>query len=77
MNDRSSKKPKKGHDFAVNAFRVMQEATDETTDEATSQPPEMTREQRSAAEKADGRRGDLKGGKARAEKPLRQNSGKR
>ena len=49
---------KKEHDFAVNAFRVVQEATGET-------------EEKPAKEfdaKALGRKGGLKGGKVRAEK---------
>lgn len=69
MNDRPSKRKKKDHDFAVTAFRVMQEATGEPeTPQAEPKEPELTAEERSAAAKMLGRRGGLKGGKARAEK---------
>jgi hypothetical protein len=49
---------KKEHDFAVTAFRVVQEATGQVEEEAQ---PEQDM-------KALGRKGGLKGGKARAEK---------
>ena len=69
MADRSSRKPKKEHDFSVTAFRVMHEATGEpATPEAQPEQPEMTAEERSAAAKALGRRGGKKGGPARAAK---------
>ncbi len=48
---------KKEHDFAVTAFRVVQETTGQV--EKTIKPPDY---------KALGRLGGLKGGKARAEK---------
>jgi len=54
------KRPKKDHDFTVNAFRVFQEATGEELPEY--KPP------RQFDAKAMGRKGGLKGGKARAEK---------
>ena len=53
-----AKRKKKEHDFAVTAFRVMQEATGQT-EEAPKPEQDM---------KALGRKGGLKGGKARAEK---------
>lgn len=52
------KRKKKEHDFAVNAFRVFQEAIGESEEESK---PEQDM-------KALGRKGGLKGGKARAEK---------
>ncbi len=53
-----AKRKKKEHDFAVTAFRVMQEATGQTEEE-TKQDIDYS---------ALGRKGGLKGGKARAEK---------
>jgi hypothetical protein len=52
---------KKDHDFAVNAFRVMQEATGQVE-------PETPRTRKEYDYKALGRKGGLKGGKARADK---------
>lgn len=54
------KRKKKEHDFAVTAFRVVQEATGET------EPEEKPAKEFDA--KALGHKGGLKGGKARAEK---------
>jgi hypothetical protein len=54
------KRKKKEHDFAVTAFRVMQEATGQVK---TEQPPK-----RKFDPVALGHLGGLKGGKARAEK---------
>lgn len=54
------KRKKKEHDFAVNAFRVVQEATGQT------EPAEKTRKEYDY--KALGHKGGLKGGKARADK---------
>jgi len=54
------KRKKKEHDFAVNAFRVVQEATGQI--DAKGKP------QKEFDAKALGRAGGLKGGKARAEK---------
>ena len=54
------KRKKKEHDFAVNAFRVVQEATEEKEAEPTKK--------KTFDAKALGRKGGLKGGKARAEK---------
>jgi hypothetical protein len=53
------KRKKKEHDFAVNAFRVVQEATGEIEDKPKSR--------KNFDAKALGRKGVLKGGKARAE----------
>ncbi len=55
-----AKRKKKEHDFAVNAFRVVQEATGEI--EAEEKPVKKF------DAKALGRKGGLKGGRARAEK---------
>jgi hypothetical protein len=55
---------KKDHDFAVNAFRVVQEATDPKT---LDPEPELVDGKNPYAVIL-GRRGGLKGGKARAEK---------
>lgn len=52
------KRKKKEHDFAVNAFRVMQEATGQIEEEPK---PNIDY-------KALGRKGGLKGGRARADK---------
>ena len=63
MDERSSKRKKRPHDFSVTAFRVVQEATDEP-----AHSPEPTPEERHAAAVALGRLGGKKGGRARAEK---------
>ena len=55
-------KKKRDHDFAVNAFRVVKEAT-----EPKEEAPESSID-RHAAAVALGRLGGLKGGKARASK---------
>lgn len=71
MNERSSRKKKQDHDFAVNAFRVVEEATREPETEPQEEPrepPELTPEEKHAAAVAHGRLGGKKGGKARAEK---------
>lgn len=70
MNERSSKRKKKEHDFAVTAFRVVQEATRETesSEEAPSPPEEPTPEERHEAAVKLGRLGGKKGGPARAAK---------
>ena len=57
---------KREHDFSVNAFRVVQEATQ--TSEEVQAKLEPTDEERRAAAVMLGRRGGLKGGKARAKK---------
>ncbi|MFC1944850.1 hypothetical protein ACFLX5_05125 [Chloroflexota bacterium] len=55
-----AKRKKKEHDFAITAFRVVQEATGQI--EAEEQP------KREFDAKALGHKGGLKGGKARAER---------
>jgi len=55
-------KKKRDHDFAVNAFRVVQDATKEP------EPPEPRPEGKNPHAVALGRLGGLKGGKARASK---------
>ena len=55
---------KKEHDFAVNAFRVVQEATEEKQPE----PPQKTPTGKNPHAVALGHLGGLKGGKARFEK---------
>ncbi|MFC2018565.1 hypothetical protein ACFLU4_01240 [Chloroflexota bacterium] len=55
-----AKRKKKEHDFAVTAFRVVQEATDQTEQEE--------KPVKGFDAKALGRKGGLKGGRARAEK---------
>jgi hypothetical protein len=57
------KRKKKEHDFAVNAFRVVQEATGQVECE-----PEPEKKPKEFDAKALGHKGGLKGGKARAEK---------
>jgi hypothetical protein len=69
MAKRSSKK--RDHDFAVTAFRVVQEATEEPEDEESSPEPEDLSPRADGKDPlavALGRRGGKKGGKARAEK---------
>lgn len=66
MTERSSKRKKREHDFAVTAYRVVQEATAEP--EEALEDAEPTPEERHAAAVALGRLGGKKGGKARAEK---------
>ena len=62
-------KKKREHDFAVTAFRVVQEATGETeAPQDVPEAPELTPEERHAAAVALGRLGGKKGGKARASK---------
>jgi hypothetical protein len=53
-----ARRKKKEHDFAVTAFRVVQEATEQITEEPK---PDIDYS-------ALGRKGGLKGGKARAER---------
>jgi len=61
--EKKQRKPKKDYDFAVNAFRVVQEATGQIPE-----PPERISEGKNPAAVALGRLGGLKGGKARTEK---------
>jgi hypothetical protein len=58
-------KKKKEHDFAVNAFRVVQEATGQEKEPEQVKP---TNDGKNPAAVALGRLGGLKGGKARANK---------
>ena len=55
-----AKRKKKEHDFAITAFRVVQEAT--------GQAEQEEKPRKEYDYKALGRKGGLKGGKARAEK---------
>ena len=70
MANRSSKRKKKEHDFAVTAFRVAQEATAgelKSEDERASEPePDIGDKNPHAV--ALGRLGGKKGGRARADK---------
>lgn len=68
MVKRSSKRKKKDHDANVTAFRVVQEATDETEEPQTEPEPPKDTEGKNPAAVALGRLGGLKGGKARAAK---------
>lgn len=65
MAKRSSKK--RDHDFAVTAFRVVQEATGEAKAQPEPAEPQPT-EGKNPNAVALGRLGGKKGGKARAEK---------
>ncbi len=60
------RKPKKEHDFAVNAFRVVQEATGQIEPEQKAEPEKYEGKNPNAV--ALGRLGGLKGGKARLTK---------
>ena len=72
MPERSSKRKKKEHDFAVTAFRVVEEATGQSEpevecDEEQERQPEDVGDKNPNAV-ALGRLGGKKGGKARAAK---------
>ena len=67
MAERSSKHKKREHDFAVTAFRVVQEAVADEHEPEEKQV-ESTPEERHAAAVMIGRRGGKKGGPARAHK---------
>ena len=60
------KRQKRDHDFAVNAFRVVQEATGQESDEKPAKP--LSTDGKNPNAVALGRLGGLKGGKARANK---------
>ena len=62
-----AKRKKKEHDFAVTAFRVVQEATGQEEPELEETEPESI-EGKNPHAVALGRLGGLKGGKARASK---------
>ena len=70
MAERSSKRKKKDHDFAVHAFRVVQEATEEPAEGPVEPEPEQltATDGKNPNAVALGRLGGKKGGKARAEK---------
>lgn len=69
MDERSSKRKKKDHDFAVNAFRVVQEATGQREQpESSETTEELTPEERHEAAVKLGRLGGKKGGPARTAK---------
>jgi hypothetical protein len=59
------RKKKKDHDFAVTAFRVVQEATEQ---ENIEEEKPLNTDGKNPAAVALGRLGGLKGGKARADK---------
>jgi len=61
------RKKKRDSDFAVTAFRVVQEATGQTEPESEEAEPELI-EGKNPHAVALGRLGGLKGGKARANK---------
>jgi hypothetical protein len=61
------RKKKRDHDFAVTAFRVVQEATGQLEEESQKPEPELV-EGKNPHAVALGRLGGLKGGKSRAEK---------
>lgn len=60
-----AKRKKSEHDFAVNAFRIVQEATGQ---QETKPEKPLSTEGKNPNAVALGRLGGLKGGKARAEK---------
>jgi len=64
---RMAKRKKKEHDFAVTAFRVVQEATKQAESKSEETEPELI-EGKNPHAVALGRLGGLKGGKARFEK---------
>ena len=65
--EKKPRKKKGDSDFAVTAFRVVQEATGETEPESEETEPELA-EGKNPHAVALGRLGGLKGGKARFEK---------
>jgi hypothetical protein len=71
MVKRSSKRKKKEHDFAVTAFRIVQEATGEDVpapEEERPPKPDPDVEGKNPHAVALGRLGGKKGGRARADK---------
>lgn len=68
MTKRSSKGKKKEHDFAVTAFRVVQEATGGTETSTETAATESDIGDKNPHAVALGRLGGKKGGKARAKK---------
>jgi hypothetical protein len=65
--EKKPRKKKREHDFAVTAFRVVQEATGQTEPKPEQTEPESV-EGKNPHAVALGRLGGLKGGKARASK---------
>jgi len=65
--EKKPRKKKREHDFAVTAFRVVQEATGQTEPKSEETQPESV-EGKNPHAVALGRLGGLKGGKARFEK---------
>jgi len=63
--EKKTRKPKRDSDFAVNAFRVVQEATGQKPE---PEPKPLSIEGKNPNAVALGRLGGLKGGKARSEK---------
>ena len=68
MNERSSRGKKRDHDFAVTAFRVVQETTGQKEAPVEPAEPEPTLGEKNPNAVALGRLGGKKGGKARAAK---------
>lgn len=68
MDERSSRRKKRNHDFAVTAFRVVQEATADTDDTSATEEKPLDTEGKNPHAVALGRLGGKKGGKARATK---------
>jgi hypothetical protein len=62
-----ARKKKRDHDFAVTAFRVVQDATEQVEQEPEQPEPELV-DGKNPHAVALGRLGGLKGGKARLEK---------
>lgn len=65
--EKKPRKKKREHDFAVTAFRVVQEATEQAEPRPERTEPELV-EGKNPHAVALGRLGGLKGGKARFEK---------
>jgi hypothetical protein len=65
--EKKPRKKKREHDFAVTAFRVVQEATGQAEPEPKQTEPELV-EGKNPHAVALGRLGGIKGGKARASK---------
>jgi len=74
MIEKKPRKQKRDYDFAVNAFRVVQEATGQIPEPQETKP--LSSEDKHAAAVALGRLGGLKGGKARLPS-YRRNAGKK
>lgn len=68
MDERSSKRKKRDHDFSVNAFRVVQEATADADDTPATEEKPLDTTGKNPNAVALGRLGGRKGGKARAAK---------